>query len=96
MKRKKKPAARAAARPALLPLGALAAGFGLAFGSAHAQTTAPEDSKETTLAPIKVKGGRSILIGHWLIWSTPFSIQRPPVWSPRMATRSFRLGPCAC
>ena len=55
MKRKKKPAARAAARPALLPLGALAAGFGLAFGSAHAQTTAPEDSKETTLAPIKVK-----------------------------------------
>ena len=55
MKRKKKPAARAAARPALLPLGALAAGFGLAFGSAHAQTAAPEDSKETTLAPIKVK-----------------------------------------
>ena len=55
MKRTKKPAARAAARPALLPLGALAAGFGLAFGSAHAQTAAPEDSKETTLAPIKVK-----------------------------------------
>ncbi|WP_374370586.1 TonB-dependent receptor [Piscinibacter sp.] len=55
MKRKKKPDARAAARPALLPLGALAAGFGLAFGSAHAQTAAPEDNKETTLAPIKVK-----------------------------------------
>ena len=43
-----------APNPALLPLGALAAGFGLALGSAHAQTAEPE-SKETTLAPIKVK-----------------------------------------
>lgn len=40
--------------PALLPLGALAAGFGLALGSAQAQTAAPEN-KDTTLAPIKVK-----------------------------------------
>ena len=40
--------------PALMPLGALAAGFGLALGSAHAQSVVP-DGKETTLAPIKVK-----------------------------------------
>jgi catecholate siderophore receptor len=40
--------------PALLPLGALAAGFGMALGSAQAQTAAPE-TKDTTLAPIKVK-----------------------------------------
>ncbi len=55
MKHKKKPSRRAAAATTLLPLGALAAGFGLAFGSAQAQTAAPEDNKETTLAPIKVK-----------------------------------------
>ena len=54
--RKKKLSTRPSAAPALLPLGALAAGFGLAFGSAQAQTApaAPENS-ETTLAPIKVK-----------------------------------------
>ena len=46
---------RSSPPPALLPLGALAASFGLAFGSAQAQTAAPEDNKETTLAPIKVK-----------------------------------------
>ena len=45
---------KAAPAPALLPLGALAAGFGLALGSAQAQTTTPEN-KDTTLAPIKVK-----------------------------------------
>jgi len=38
--------------PALLPLGALAAGFGLALPPVLAQTAAPE---ETTLAPIAVK-----------------------------------------
>ncbi len=41
----------------LLPLGALAAGFGLAFG-AQAQSAAPAEEaakNETTLAPIKVK-----------------------------------------
>lgn len=52
MTTKKKP--KAAHAPALLPLGALAAGFGLALGAAHAQTPTPEN-KDTTLAPIKVK-----------------------------------------
>ncbi|MFT3954069.1 MAG: TonB-dependent siderophore receptor [Piscinibacter sp.] len=45
---------KAAPAPTLLPLGALAAGFGLALGSAQAQTATPEN-KDTTLAPIKVK-----------------------------------------
>ncbi len=55
MKRNKKTATGATHTPNLLPLGALAAGFGLAFGSVQAQTAAPEDNKDTTLAPIKVK-----------------------------------------
>ncbi len=55
MSRKKQPRRSAPAKPTLLPLGALAAGFGLAFGSVHAQTSEPEAPKETTLAPIKVK-----------------------------------------
>ncbi len=36
-------------------LPALAGTIALAFGSAHAQTAAPEENKDTTLAPIKVK-----------------------------------------
>jgi catecholate siderophore receptor len=41
--------------PTLMPLGALAAGFGLVLGSAQAQTAPAPETPETTLAPIKVK-----------------------------------------
>ena len=61
MKRRRKPAARRP--PALLPLGALAAGLA-SPSAAHAQTAAPEDGKETTLAPIRVKAQAEATAGQ--------------------------------